>query len=688
MVAQMKIAVLRVGMSEMHRRGHTGIAMLAYAPVAYIFLRGGQPALALGGLLGVLCVEPVPDNDFWLPGLRHRGISHSLLGALVVGSLLGVGGWLLAAGLNGLLARPVATLVSLPMQIDDSIVGELIGLFHTLDSEALAGLGFAVGVFGVLVHLLGDVITVAGIRPFLPVSSRRVSLSPLRSHSPTANSVLFGLGILALVVVVVTAAPGVLSSGIGVPQGCPLASGPSTSHPNECVPSFDLSPVGVAAGQSANETNASVAFANQTSNGTNVTVESVTLPEGGFIAIHSSGYTTGAASAESSIIATSKYLKPGNYSTVTIDISNAPPGNYPGLNRSRLNASEPLTAMIHRDTDGNERMDFIASVGANDTAYTIDGSPVADSAGVTVPTETREQASVSVRNQTVQSDSVTIESARLPDGGFLVVHNDSYLPPESAPLESAVGVTSYLEAGQHNGVSVPLLDGAVEEDQQLIAVPYRDTNGNQRYDYIASDGFQDTAYENRTGNQSVIVNDMADVAVEGTESATESRETSTATPVDTTTSFKITNLSVSNRTAHVGDEVTVTARITNPRDSRLDGELALATAGEAVETQQVALFAQESRTVTFTHSYDAAGEYVIKVGDHTQRIRIVEEGAPLTPMTTTGEAGPANANNSESQAAKSDSGGSLSLTDIILLVVLVSIFAGLIWALFTLRKRI
>src|SRR5699024_1383285 len=193
---------------------------------------------------------------------------------------------------------------------------------------------------------------------------------------------------------------------------------------------------------------------------------------------------------------------------------------------------------------------------------------------------------------------------------------------------------------------------------------------------------------NRTANQSVIVNDTAGVTVEGRESAAESEETSTATPVDTTTAFKITNLSVSNRTAHVGDEVTVTARLTNPRDSRLDGELALATAGESVETQQVALFAQESRTVTFTHSYDAAGEYVIKVGDHTQRIRIVEEGAPLTPMTTTGETGPASANSSESQAAKSDSGGSLSLTDIILLVVLIGILAGLIWALFALRKRI
>jgi hypothetical protein len=354
-----------------------------------------------------------------------------------------------------------------------------------------------------------------------------------------------------------------------------------------------------------------------------------------------------------------------------------------------LNSSAPLTAMVHRDTNGNERMDFVASLGTNDTAYTSEGSPVADSAGISVPTEARQQASVAVRNQTLQGDSLTVKSARLPEGGFLVIHNDSYLPPESAPLESAVGITSYLEPGNYSNVEARLVNGSVADDQTLVAVPYRDTNGNQRYDYIASGGFRDTAYENRTDNQSVIVNDTADVTVEGTESARESGATSTATPVDTTTAFKITNLSVSNRTAHVGDEVTVTARITNPRDSRLDGELALATAGEVVETQQVALFARESRTVTFTHSYDAAGEYVIKVADYTQRMRIVEQGVPLTPITTTGETGAGtSANTSGSQAAKDNSGGSLSLTDIVLLVVLVSILAGLVWVLLALRKRI
>src|SRR5699024_7902519 len=98
-----------------------------------------------------------------------------------------------------------------------------------------------------------------------------------------ANNALFGLGAVALVLVVLTTTP----AGIALPAG--------------------LSPVGPAAAADQNATsNASVAFANQTSNGSNVTIESATLPEGGFIAIHDSGYTTGAESAESSVIATSK----------------------------------------------------------------------------------------------------------------------------------------------------------------------------------------------------------------------------------------------------------------------------------------------------------------------------------------------------------------------------------------------
>lgn len=492
----------------MHRRGHVGIVLLAYAPVGFVLLGERQLGLALLGLIGVLLVEPLPDSDFWLPGLSHRGTSHSLLAALVVGGVIGALGWVIGDRVAVLLANVLAGL-------DTASVGIFAGLFQwiaeqlgALDGRVLAVFGFMVGVFGIFVHLLADALTIAGIRPLLPLSRWRLSMSSLRSDSPLANNVLLGLGVLVLAGVFLATAP-----GVGL-LGAPAA----------------LSPVDVAAGQSANATNATVTFTNQTTNESNVTIESATLPEGGFIAVHSSGYTTGGASAESSVIATSEYLDPGEHTNVTVEVSNAPPGNYPGLNRSRLNESGPLTAMAHRDTNGNERMDYVASLGANDTTYSSsEGSPVADSAGITVPAMKEPAASVTFRNQTLQNGTLVVEEARLPDGGFLVVQNESYQRRGDA-LTSSVGLSGYLPPGNHTNVAIDLLPRSLNRTQTVTVRVSRDTNSNQRYDYIRSDGFRDVAYT--VPNRSGVVTDPAVVRVPNSERLTQT-QTPGSTPTET-----------------------------------------------------------------------------------------------------------------------------------------------------------
>src|SRR5699024_3289380 len=107
-----------------------------------------------------LLVEPLPDNDMWIPGLDHRGTSHSLFAALVIGAVLGGLGWVVGDQLGAALAS-----------LDSSIVGPFAGVFEIvgqqlrgLDERALAQFGFVVGVYGIMAHLLGDVITVSGIR--------------------------------------------------------------------------------------------------------------------------------------------------------------------------------------------------------------------------------------------------------------------------------------------------------------------------------------------------------------------------------------------------------------------------------------------------------------------------------------------------------------------------------------------
>jgi membrane-bound metal-dependent hydrolase YbcI (DUF457 family) len=516
----------------MHRRGHVGIALLAYAPVGFVLLRGGQLGLALLGLVGVLLVEPLPDNDMWIPFLDHRETSHSLLAALVVGGVIGAFGGFIGDRVTVMLASTLAGL-------DTSTVGIFAGLFQWtaeqlrfLDGRTLAVFGFAVGVFGVFVHLLGDALTIAGIQPLLPLSRWRLSLSSLRADSTLANNVLLGFGVLVLAVVFLVTAPGI---GVVGPPG-------------------DLAPIGVAAGQSQNASGTGVEFANQSSNGSAVVVESVTLSQPGFVAIHGAGYATGPAPAESSIIAVSERLPAGTHHNVTVDVSHAPPGNPPGLNRSRLNESRTLAAVVYRDTNSNQRFDFVRSFGKTDSAVVSGGTVVSNTARVSVPTSPERTASVTFRNQTLRNNTLVVGRARLPEGGFIVAHNASYRRTGDA-VTSAVGVTGYLAPGNYTNLTVSLLPGALNSTQVVTIRPSLDTNNNQRYDYIRSGGFQDVAYE--TVNRSAVVTDSALVRVPGSERLTQT-QTPGSTPAETATSSPTTSESTpttrsTTRTASQGD---------------------------------------------------------------------------------------------------------------------------------------
>ena len=165
----------------MHRTGHTGVTLAVYAPVAYVLVSDGQVTLALLGLIGMVVIEPLPDRDMEIPWLTHRGASHTLLGALVIG--------LLAAATVVIMSQIAP--VYLELSVDTSAVA-------ALDSVTLTLFAFAIGFLAVVAHLLGDVLTPMGIRPFWPVSARRFSLNLWTASNPLANPLLFVLGVSVL----------------------------------------------------------------------------------------------------------------------------------------------------------------------------------------------------------------------------------------------------------------------------------------------------------------------------------------------------------------------------------------------------------------------------------------------------------------------------------------------------------
>ena len=130
------------------------------------------------------------------------------------------------------------------------------------------------------------------------------------------------------------------------------------------------------------------------------------------------------------------------------------------------------------------------------------------------------EARANFPDQTVEAEDGTVEvsvkQAFLPDGGFVVIHNETLL--QGAVVPSIVGKSEALGAGGHGDVDIEVpVDGIVDADgsgeTELIAMPHRDTNDNGSYDF-PDDTSEDVPYfvGNDPDNGPVI--DAAVVTVE------------------------------------------------------------------------------------------------------------------------------------------------------------------------------
>ncbi|NUE01678.1 hypothetical protein HUB97_04105 [Halorubraceae archaeon YAN] len=121
---------------------------------------------------------------------------------------------------------------------------------------------------------------------------------------------------------------------------------------------------------------ADIDFDDQDSDGTAVVVDSVTLSEGGFVAIHDE---------DDDIIGVSEYLNAGDHEDVSIELFDAVPGA--DFEQDELEEDTTLTAMAHLDTNDNEEFDFVED-DSEDTPYLdTDNDPIVDQAEITIVDE-------------------------------------------------------------------------------------------------------------------------------------------------------------------------------------------------------------------------------------------------------------------------------------------------------------
>jgi PGF-CTERM protein/surface glycoprotein (TIGR04207 family) len=239
-----------------------------------------------------------------------------------------------------------------------------------------------------------------------------------------------------------------------------------------------------------------------------VTVASAELSEGGFITIHDGTLLDGAVLE--SVRGTSDYLESGDQSDVEVTLDTPYTENGTAI------------AMPHLDTNGNEEYDFVTSNGSDDLPYTEGGAPVTDDASITV-TQGNESATatVSIEDQTTNGEFVTVASATLPEGGFVTIHDGTL--QDGATLESVRGTSEYLESGDQSDLNITL-DTPYTEDGTAIAMPHMDTNDNQEYDFVTSEGESDGPYTNAEGQPVTASASLTVETGDGTETGTGTTE--------------------------------------------------------------------------------------------------------------------------------------------------------------------
>ncbi|RBI63324.1 hypothetical protein DMJ13_01930 [halophilic archaeon] len=128
--------------------------------------------------------------------------------------------------------------------------------------------------------------------------------------------------------------------------------------------------------EETNQTEASITINEQRSDGEQIVIESVTMSEGGFVAIHDQSLLEG--EVIDSVRGNSVYLEAGTHENVTVTLAEP------------INESQPLIAMPHLDTNDNQVYDFVIGGGDVDGPYTSAGEAVIDQANVTVGAPTEE----------------------------------------------------------------------------------------------------------------------------------------------------------------------------------------------------------------------------------------------------------------------------------------------------------
>lgn len=147
----------------MYKEGHAGLTLIVFSPFMLLFkLLGADIGYVLITGFLMVALSSVPDLEYRHYGIKHRGITHTLLFGLGLGILF-----------------------AFLMGYAFGSIGLLMG--------SLAGFG------GTVSHLVGDSFTYHKFKLFYPFSDKEVAYGFFKAANKTANTAMLTIGVIAFV---------------------------------------------------------------------------------------------------------------------------------------------------------------------------------------------------------------------------------------------------------------------------------------------------------------------------------------------------------------------------------------------------------------------------------------------------------------------------------------------------------
>jgi hypothetical protein len=194
------------------------------------------------------------------------------------------------------------------------------------------------------------------------------------------------VAVLAIAMLAISPAAGALVDDTRAPQQqTTLPDGNTTTAPESSVTTSSTATTNSERVSSGNSTDSGnnnspvvrFQFPNQTTNGTRIEVAAPRLPNGGFLVVHSSSFPNNGLG---STIGVSEYIAPNSsYRRVAIQLFDVPGRTF---DQQRLRSSTTLYVRAALDTNDNRQYDHIATGGAQDVGYVVDGRQAVLSAEV------------------------------------------------------------------------------------------------------------------------------------------------------------------------------------------------------------------------------------------------------------------------------------------------------------------